>query len=755
VTKLFLDFETASVADIKLVGLDNYAKHPSTRPLMLAWAFDDDEPALWFPHGGRIPPEVQEALESDVELVAWNTAFERFIFRYPLKIELPTSRWVDPMVWARHLSLPGHLADAGMAIGLPPDLAKIADGKRLIKKFSMPYHKGGEETLFGISEPQFHNWEDEPRDWELFGSYCKQDVVAERAILKLVSNIPLPESERRAWILDQKINDRGIPVNRKFVQNALALSLESKKRLTTKLKEITEVANPNSRDQFLKWAQTQQYPHMSLGKNFVKAALAQDSGITALCRRALELRKETAKISYMKFENLLSLLSEDDRLRHAFSFMGASRTGRWSGKGGGEKGKSFQPQNLPRPDKEIEKHYDRALELISLGIENYDATEAEIKTWFDPQPGFPSIIGMTTSCIRSAIQAPEGKKLVVCDLSAIENRVLGWLANCDAILQVFRDGRDPYIDFGTKMYHIAYAILIKAYKEKDKDAAEKRQTSKPAVLGAGYGLGPGAVRYCAVCKKEVRYKKDPHARHCSQHPNAVFVYEAKTEDDGQGNIVLTGLMGYAKNMGVKLTAEQSYLAWETFRDSYPEVVELWDQYQKAAVKVLKTGQTVKVGKCIFQRRARKDGTFILRIILPSGRGLHYINARVETEIARRQSDGEEYERDKIMYDGIGHGVGQIGKGNKWGSVYTYGGKITENGDQGFSRDVFTHGMILADEMGMNLVFHAHDEAVAEEDDDPFAPGLSDLKFCMEFVPEYAPGLLLAAEGWEGKVYKKG
>ena len=752
-TKLFLDFETASVLDIKLVGLDNYAKHPSTRPLMLAWAFDDDAPVLWFPHEGPIPSEIQEAIESDVTLAAWNTSFERYIFQYCLHTVIPTLRWLDPMVWARHLSLPGHLADAGAAIGLPPDLAKISDGKRLIKKFSMPYHKGGKETLFGISEPQFHNWQDEPRDWALFGEYCKQDVVAERAILKLVSNIPLPESEQRAWILDQKINDRGIPINRKFVQNALALSLESKKRLGAKLKELTGVANPNSRDQFLKWAQTQQYPHMSLGKAFVKTALAPDSGITALCRQALLLRQETAKISYMKFENLLSLLSDDDRLRHAFSFMGASRTGRWSGKGGSEKGKSFQPQNLPRPDKEIEKHYDRALELIELG--NYELAESEIKTWFDPQPEFPSIIGMTTSCIRSAIQAPAEKKLVVCDLSAIENRKLGWLANCDAILKVFRDGRDPYIDFGTKMYRIAYELLMKAYKSKDKDAAEKRQTAKPAVLGAGYGLGPGAIRYCSVCKKEVRYRKNPHDRHCSQHPNAVFIYEAKTEDDGQGNIVLTGLMGYAKNMGVKLTAEQSYLAWETFRDSYPEVVDLWDSYQKAAVKVLKTGQAVKAGRCIFQRRARKDGTFILRIILPSGRGLHYLNARVETEIAHRQSDGEEYERDKLMYDGIGHGVGQIGKGNKWGSVYTYGGKITENVDQASSRDTFLNGMLLADGMGMNLVFHAHDEAVCEEENNPFAPGLSDLKFCMEQVPDWAVGLLLAAEGWEGKYYRKG
>lgn len=751
-TKLFLDFETASVLDLKLVGLDNYAKHPSTHPLMLAWAFDDDEPALWFPHGGRIPPEVQDALESDVELVAWNTSFERFIFLYPLKTEIPASRWLDPMVWARHLSLPGSLEEAGKAIGLPFDLAKKTEGKRLIKKFSMPYHKGGEETLFGISEPQFHNWEDEPQDWTLFGEYCKGDVIAERAILKLCSNIPLPESEQRAWILDQKINDRGVPVNRKFAQKALALSVESKKRLTVELKTLTGLANPNSQPQFLGWATQQGYPHTSLGKNFVKAAL-DDSAITPLCRRAIKLRQETAKISYMKYEALLNRLSDDDRFRHGFAFMGAARTGRWSGKGSADAKKGFQPQNLPRPDKEIEKHYDRALELIMLG--DYELAESEVKTWFNPQPEFPSIIGMTTSCLRSVFQAPPEKKLVVCDLSAIENRVLGWLADCTAIARVFIEGRDPYLDFASRMYGIPYEKLYADFKGENGEAAQiaakaMRQIAKPAVLGDGYGLGPGATRHCSVCDKEIDRKN----RKCGNHPNATFIYKAKTEDDGQGNVVLTGLMGYAKNMGVKMTPEQAYIAWETFRDSYPEVVTLWDKYQKAAVKVLKTGQTVKAGKFIFQRRSRKDGTFILRIVLPSGRGLHYMNARVETEIAHRQSDGEEYERNKLMYDGIGHGVGQIGKGNKWGGVYTYGGKITENGDQGFSRDVFLHGMTLADEIGMSLVFHAHDEAMCEEDDDPFAPGLADLKFCVEQVPAYAPGLLLAAEGWEGKVYKK-
>jgi DNA polymerase bacteriophage-type len=720
----FLDFETKSRTDIKICGLDRYVKDPSTKALMLAYAFGDGNVQLWeIARNSTIPKNLCEALQNpEVTLAAWNVPFEFNIFRYAMSMPIPTERWLDIMVWARHLSLPGHLADAGNAIGLPPDIAKNHDGKRLIQKFSIPYHKGGEETLFGISEPQFHDWNDEPRDWELFGEYCKQDVVAERAIFNLVKNIPLPEQERRAWILDQKINERGIPVNRKFVENALALSLKSKEKLTKKLKELTGLANPNSRAQILPWAQAQGYPHLSIGKAFVNAAIAEGSGITPLCRTVLKLRQEASKTSYTKYENILNKLSDDDRLRYQFAFMGASRTGRWSGAGGGDK-QSVQVQNLARPMKEVEGKYDRALEIIETG--DYDAAEKE----------FSSVIGMTVSCLRSAFQAPAGKKLVVCDLGSIENRMLGYLADCDAIAKVFREGRDAYLDFAARMYNIAYELMIKivegVHKAKDKDAGEKRQVAKPAVLGAGYGLGPGV-------------KKNPDG-----------TYEIIWVEDRYGNKVMTGLMGYAANMGIKLSPEQAYLAWETFRKAYPEVVELWRTYEKAAIKVLETGKTVKAGKVIFQRKARKDGTFILRIQLPSGRGLHYMNARIEKEIAYVLSDFlTPYEKKKLMYDGIGHGVGQINKQKKWDKVYTYGGKITENVDQAISRDVLLNGMFLADEANANIVMHCHDEIVCEEEDDAFAFSLPDLKRAMETTPNWAKGLLLGAEGYEGQVYRK-
>jgi len=730
---LFIDYETRSELDLRVVGLDRYIKHRSTQVAMLASALNDGAVNRWEPHTGSMPEELRFRLtDPNTTKLAWNWPFEHGISLHVLGIDIPHEQAVDIMVLARHLSLPGKLELAGPAIGLLYDELKKAEGKRLIELFSNPFRLGGKATLFGVTEPEFHGPHDRPKEWAQFGEYCNADVISERAIYNIVSQIKFPEKERRAWLLDQKINERGIPTNRLFVQKALELSLASKKRLMDKLKELTGLKNPNSRPQFLPWAQQRGFPFLSIGKEFVRASLEPDSGIDPVLRTALKLRQQAVKTSYTKFEKLLSLLSDDDRLRHQFAFMGAARTGRWAGK-------DAQVQNMARPVKAVEEHYQEALDLITncplpVTDEYVDMVESKCKSWDKDL----SVMGMCISCIRSVFQASKGKKLVVCDLSSIENVVLGWLAQCEAIARVFREGRDAYLDFASKMYALAYESIIKIvdgkHKPKDKDAAEKRQVAKPAVLGAGYGLGPGVIK----------------------HPDGR--YEVILKKDEYGNEVMTGLMGYAANMGVKLTPEQAYLAWETFQKSYPEVTDkktgLWAKWERAAIQVLQTGKAVRVGFVIFQRRARKDGSHILRLQLPSGRGLHYLNARIETEIAVSKRTGKEYERKKVMYDGIGHGVGKIGKGGKWGKVYTYGGKFVENGDQGLSRDILLEGLFLADDAGAAIVMHTHDEIVCEEDDDPFAFGLADLKSIMCTTPEWAEGLIIGAEGFEGQVYKK-
>src|SRR6266702_251037 len=490
-TVLHCDFETRSLIDLPLRGLHNYVSHPSTKVLMLSWAFDDDDVQLWQPHlTPELPKEVRRAIESDVTISAWNATFERDVFQGCLGIWIDYCRWLDPMVWARHLSLPGSLDECGAILGLPPEQAKIKDGKRLIQKFSIPYTMGGEATLFGITTPDFLDWETDPDDWKLFGEYCTRDTQAEREILKRMQLLPLPHIEQRGWILDQKINDAGIPTNLQFVQNALFLAERAKEDLDRQLKQKTGLANPNSRDQILKWASAQGYPFHSMRKEFVTAAINDSSsGMSGLCREVLKLRQGSAKTSYKKYETIQNLVSADNRIRNQYLFLGAARTGRWSGTG-------FQPQNPPRPIKEVEEKYDRALELVVAA--DYQALKQE----------FSSVTDVVTSVVRSAIQAPVGNELHVCDLNAIENRVLGWLARCDGILRVFREGKCPYLSFASRMYNIPYDLLhvIENGKHvaKDKDAKAKRQVGKPAVLGAGYGLGPGVNRIEIECASKTR-----------------------------------------------------------------------------------------------------------------------------------------------------------------------------------------------------------------------------------------------------------
>lgn len=247
----------------------------------------------------------------------------------------------------------------------------------------------------------------------------------------------------------------------------------------------------------------------------------------------------------------------------------------------------------------------------------------------------------------------------------------------------------------------------------------------------------------------------------------------------------TGLIAYAENMGVKLTPEESYAAVTAFRKAYPEVCAfpkknhpeikpgIWWKLEHAATEVIKNGGTKTAGHCDFSRKKLDNGWNVLRIMLPSGRYLHYMNVRIEIRLVERKgglkdqcdvckdleepvSDHEHsYEKDSIVYDGVGHGVGATTTKVEWASTFTYGAKYLENLSQSWSRDVLVYGMFKAEEMGGEIVAHVHDELICETDEDEgFGFSGRDLKHAMESIPPWAPNLLLAAEGYETKYYKK-
>jgi DNA polymerase bacteriophage-type len=702
--RLHHDYETRSEIDLPARGLHNYAAHPSTQILMESWAVDDGKVHLWLPHESPMPNELRDALtDPHVIKTAWNSTFEQYITAKLLGMEIPFEQWDDVMIHARHLSMPGSLASVGKILGLkeipasaindrpsmfeeqedaPPSTseAKIGDGERLIKLFCEPAYLGGKDTLFGPSQTVFRDWRTHPHEWERFCEYCRQDTVAERTLLKKMSLFPLPEVEQRGWVLDQKINATGLPVDRILVENAIDFTNRAQAELRGKLHEITELDNPNSRDQLLAWARSRGYPFNSLRKDWVNRALVEN--LSPEVREALELRKQLAKTGAKKYAAILELMGADNRLRHQYSFLGAARTGRWASNGG------VNVQNLSRSTKEVEQKIELAIELVRSG--DYDTANRE----------FPSIMDLVNTLVRSAFRAPGGHKLVVCDLNAIENRVIGWLSGCESILDVFREGRDPYLDFASHLYNESYEQLLAEYKAGNK---EKRNNSKPGVLGCGFGLGGGELI-----------------------------------TNSEGDEIKTGLWAYAENMGVNISREEAHLSVKVFRDMYPDVVRFWYDLEKAYTSVLRTGKPTQVGHLGFSKTKK-----VLQITLPSGRRLSYLNPKME--------DRDFFGKTKktLIYDGVDQQTKQ------WTRIETRGSKVCENVTQAVARDLLLHGMLLANECGFNIVGSTHDEIISlQRDEDLVFLGMEELRGCMVQRPNWAPDLPLGAEGFVGEYYKK-
>lgn len=368
---LHLDFETRSRIDLKARGLDNYAKSPSTEVLMMAYAFWNDVPRVWFPHEKPLPDDLRLALErSEIKKSSYNSEFERTILREVLHIDTPISVWHDPMINARYASIAGNLEFVGKVLGIDSDKAKLATGKKLIKLFCEPNKKG-----------EFNDWNSHPAEWLEFVEYCKRDVIAERTISEKLKAFSLPSIEAQAWHLDQEINERGIPVDTAFVHNATKIVAEERAELTREFVELTGLDNPNSPKQLLGWLKNQDYPYRSLGAKWVAKALL-DVCAPEPQLRGLKLRQLLSKSSTAKLEALANFVSSDGMLRRQYVFMGAARTGRWSGR-------AVQLQNFPRP----------TVKDVEGGVKAILSGDREAVRKIGP------VLEVVASCLRSAFRA--------------------------------------------------------------------------------------------------------------------------------------------------------------------------------------------------------------------------------------------------------------------------------------------------------------------------------------------------------------
>lgn len=696
---LYLDTEFRSELDLTEVGHYKYLRHHSTELLMCAWAFGNDPVKLWQKHKEPIPEELKQGLQDDLQIIcAWNCGFERIAFQQHLKIDIPVYRFEDPMIRARYMSMPGSQDKVGKILDIENKklLETAKNDDSIIQFFCAPLKIGGAVNLFGVEPTQYRDWNTHPREWERLCARCVVDVEGMREIVKRMSKFPLPDHEYEVFALNELINDRGIYTDQMLLQGCMTVVDKEFASLRKEFQQLTGIKNPKSPSQVLAYVKKHGYTFSSIGKPFVKRALSGECTLDEECKKALSLRLQLSKSSVSKLESCDAFREPDGRIRGLFNFFGAARTGRWTSGGP-------QVQNLIKSTKEVEKNFELAIRLLKAG--NYE----EIKK------NFSSPIDVACSALRPLFRAPDRRKFVIADLSAIESRGAGWVSGCVPLMEVFRLGRDPYCAFAALMDPTrTYEDIYHEYKVlKKKDT---RNNAKPPTLGCGYGLGPGVKR--------------------DEDGNIIIEY------DEEGNVVNTGLMAYAKSMGVDLVPEYAEKAVEVFRSSYREIPQFWWDLDKAFVEVVEHEGVLEVGPLLIEKIGR-----VVAIWLPSGRALHYINPQVEYIEKKSKRTGRTFKAPIITIEGINQETHQ------WGRTTTRGPKLFENVVQAICRDILACGMLEAERRGFEIVLTCHDEIVAEVDEDSHLT-YKELEEAMCVTPHWANGFLIGAEGFETQYYRK-
>ena len=472
INMITIDIETRSDKDISKCGVYAYTDTPYFDILLFAYSIDEQPvQVVDMANGEEIPESILAALaDENVVKRAFNCNFERVCLSKYLRENHPQyfqsysidedtvgdflnpESWHCSMIHARTLGLPSSLAEVGKVLGI--EQQKMTEGKALVKFFCVPY-----DTVDGV--PQFHNPKDYPDKWEIFKAYNKRDVEAELEIDRKLSRFPVPDFLWKDFYLDQEINDRGILVDMQLADKAIGLDAEAKEELTAEMKRLTGVENPNSVYQLLDWLETQGYKSDSLGKTQVQELIKTAKEPV---KSVLQMRLQLSKSSVKKYTAMKNTACSDNRARGMFSFYGASRTGRWAGR-------NVQLQNLPQnhlPD------LTEARELVK-----YSSFE-DIQMLYDDVPDTLSQL------IRTAFIPRQGMKFIVADFSAIEARVIAWLAGEEWRMKAFANGEDIYCASASKMFGVPVV--------KHGENGHLRQKGKISELACGFGGSVGAMK---------------------------------------------------------------------------------------------------------------------------------------------------------------------------------------------------------------------------------------------------------------------
>ena len=456
-----VDIETYSSVDLLKSGVYRYVEAPDFDILLIGYKFDDEDEVRQIDTTADPRETWNEFLDAlfdpDIIKTAFNANFERTCLAKWTGSAMPPDEWRCTMIKALTLGLPGSLASVGMALGLPEDKLKDPQGKALIQYFSKPCKPTRSNGQRCRNYPAH-----DPEKWALYRSYNRQDVVTEQEILKRLSIYKTTEDEQKLWSLDQDTNDHGVKLDRKLIRNIVDYDTRHREELQDEARQITGLSNPNSPAQLKDWLETEGIHQTSLSKDTITTLLKGD--IPAEVRRVLEIRQALGKTSVSKYSTMLEAICDDDRLRGILQFYGANRSGRWAGR-------LVQTHNLARntlPDLAL------ARELVRDG--DFDTLE----TLFG-EPAF-----VFSELVRTAFIPSDGCRFVVSDFSAIEARVISWIAGEEWRLQTFRDGGDIYCATASQMYHVPVV--------KHGINGDLRQKGKVAELACGYQGGVGAMK---------------------------------------------------------------------------------------------------------------------------------------------------------------------------------------------------------------------------------------------------------------------
>lgn len=720
---LYCDLETFSAKDIR-AGSHAYAADPSAEVLLWGYAIDDAPAKVWDVTVGPMPEELRQALDEVARKErrhVWQNGvmFDRVFLSYVMPdIVLPMETLDDTMVMAYQAGLPGSLKELCQVFHLSADKAKDADGSRLIQIFCKPLPS---TWKLDRATSKTH-----PEEWAKFVNYCRLDIESMREVYKKLPAFNRTAKERELQVLDATINMRGIGVDVEFAEAAIATAERAKKDIDKQVFKLTDgrVVTAGQRDALIQFFFDKYGWQLKDMRKSELEKRMEDPDIPAEMKELIGLRLMGTKTSVQKYKRVVQG-AVDGRLRGCMQFRGASRTGRISGR-------TFQPQNLPRPLIKSQEEIEQIIEDTKLGILEICYEDVSVPL---------------SSAIRSVIVPAAGNRLCVADFSNVEGRVLAWLAGEEWKLEAFRefdtlqtksgrwalpyrDGwfqewavneKGDFIHKGHDLYKLTYA---RTFGIKPEDVTkDQRQMGKVLELALGYQGGPGAFATFAM---NFGMDLDELAK----------TTEATIEESYW--IESMGMLKWAKEK--KLIRGMSQKAWvacnaikSAWRKANSEIESFWYSLAKACQSAIKAkGVAFSAGRIV----CKVSGNYLL-MRLPSGRYLVYPAPRLPEE-------GE-------MCDFSFMGVNQYTK--KWERIPTYSGKLAENSVQGAACDLLLEAGPRLEAAGYHIVMSVHDEYITEIKDDN-TRNHREMEKIMSDLPDWADGLPLVAAGFEAARYRK-